>query len=159
MSMTRLCPILLLFIFCSAQAQNDEALFQPNDLARVADISEPALTRDGNWLAYVVGTANTEADHSQSDLWRVRYDGSRRTQLTSTADSNEWRPQWSADASSLAFLSDRPRNAEEAKDEATTQVWMMPADGGEARRLTDFRRRRRGLRAVAGRQKVGRDRN
>ncbi len=136
--MTRLCCLLLLCIVSGAQAKNDDTLFLPADLARIADLGEPALTRDGTWLAYVVSTSNTEADRSQSDLWRVRYDGSRRTQLTQTADSSEWRPQWSADASRLAFLSDRPRDAEQSRDDATTQVWMMPADGGEARRLTDF---------------------
>jgi dipeptidyl aminopeptidase/acylaminoacyl peptidase len=136
--MMRPCSILLLLVTCSVQAKNDEALFQPADLARIADLSEPTLTRDGTWLAYVVSSTNTEADRSQSDLWRVHTDGSGRTQLTQTPDSNEWRPQWSADATRLAFLSDRPRDAEQSKDEATTQVWMMPADGGEARRLTDF---------------------
>ncbi|MCB1575227.1 MAG: S9 family peptidase, partial [Xanthomonadales bacterium] len=97
-----------------------------------------ALSHDGNWIAYTVSSASTGDDQSHSDLWRVRYDGSQRTQLTHTRDSNEWQPRWSNDGAWIAFLSNRPPDADESGDDATTQVWLMPADGGEARRLTDF---------------------
>ena len=105
--------------------------FGLDDLSRLADVTEPQFAPDGNSIVYTVSTVNTAADKSQSDLWRVRFDGSERVQLTHTPDSDEWRPQWSADGQWLAFLSDR------GGDEATTQVWVMPARGGEARKLTD----------------------
>jgi dipeptidyl aminopeptidase/acylaminoacyl peptidase len=105
----------------------------PADLARIAEVAEPAFSPDGEWVAYTVGTANLAADKSQTDLWRVRYDDAReRVQLTRTPESDEWRPQWSPDGRSLAFLSDR------GGDDATTQVWLMPASGGDARKLTDL---------------------
>lgn len=121
-----------------APARADDARFTVADLDRIADVAQPAISRDGAFVAYTVTTANLERDQPQSDLWRVRYDGSGRTQLTHTPDSNESRPQWSADGKFIAFLSDRKRDAAQDDDEATTQVWLMPADGGEARRLTDF---------------------
>ena len=61
-----------------------------------------------------------------------------------TPIDSEWQPQWSADGKWLAFLADR------GGEDAKTQVWIMPAFGGEARKLTCFRRRRRGFRLVAG---------
>ncbi len=128
----------LLLAAAPALVHADATRFSAADINRLADVSEPALSRDGVFVVYTVTRANLERDQPQSDLWRVRYDGSERTQLTRTPDSNESRPQWSADGKFIAFLSDRKRDAGQADDEATTQVWLMPADGGEARRVTDL---------------------
>ena len=106
--------------------------FGPADLARLVDVAEPVLSPDGEHVAYSVTTTNLEADKRTSDLWRVRYDGGERVQLTHTPGHSEWRPQWAPDGRSLAFLADR------GGDDATTQVWLLPAGGGEARKLTDF---------------------
>jgi dipeptidyl aminopeptidase/acylaminoacyl peptidase len=107
-------------------------LFGPDDLARLADVAGPAFSPDGKSLAYSVKVTNMAADKQQSDLWRVGWDGSGRKLLTDTPDASEWLPQWSADGHSLAFLADR------GGDEAETQVWIMPANGGEARQVTKF---------------------
>ncbi|MEP6882889.1 MAG: S9 family peptidase [Dokdonella sp.] len=136
--MKRLACLLILAATAHLHAGEDEHRFQPSDLARVADLAEPTLSTDGRTVAYSVTTSNLEADQAQSDLWRVRYDGTGLVRLTQTLDHNEWRPRWSPDSSQLAFLADRPRDSDEAKEDATTQVWMMPSGGGEARRLTDF---------------------
>jgi dipeptidyl aminopeptidase/acylaminoacyl peptidase len=103
-----------------------------DDLARLADVAEPQFSPDGSSIVYSLSTVNVAADKSQTDLWRVGFDGSERVQLTFTADANEWHPQWSPDGRWLAFLSDR------GGDEATTQVWVMAAQGGEAHKLTNF---------------------
>lgn len=135
--MKRLACLLLALLACDANAATPEDRFQPSDLARLADLTEPEFAPDGDSLVYTVTTANLQEDKAQSDLWRVHFDGSQRTQLTRTPHSNEWRAQWSVDGKSLAFLSDR-KQAGEDKDDATTQVWTMPAASGKARRLTDF---------------------
>ncbi len=106
--------------------------FGPEDLARLADVTEPEFSADGAWVAYTVTTTNLQTDEAVSDLWRVRYDGGAPQQLTNTADASEWRAQWSPDGRTIAFLADR------GGDDATTQVWVMPSAGGEARKLTDF---------------------
>lgn len=106
--------------------------FGPGGLARLADVAEPALSPDGEFVAYTVTTTDVAADKRSSDLWRVRYDGRDRVQLTFTPSADESRPAWSPDGRTLAFLSDR------GGEGARTQVWAMPAQGGEARRLTDL---------------------
>ncbi|HJW47232.1 MAG TPA: S9 family peptidase, partial [Lysobacter sp.] len=124
--------LLLVTMLLAAPAWATDTRFGVDDLARLADLTEPTLSPDGNTLAYTVSTANLAADKSQSDLWRVGYDGSGRVRLTNTSKHDESRPQWSPDGKSIAFLSDR------GGEEATTQVWLMPATGGKARRLTNF---------------------
>lgn len=113
-----------------AWATDSRPHFGIDDITRLADLTEPALSPDGRALVYTVSTANLAEDRSQSDLWRVGYDGRGRIRLTHTPEHSESRPQWSPDGKSIAFLSDRG-----GKD-AKTQVWLMRATGGRARRLT-----------------------
>jgi dipeptidyl aminopeptidase/acylaminoacyl peptidase len=108
------------------------ARFDLDDVARLADVAEPAISPDGEFVAYTVTTVNATEDEPQSDVWRVRWDGSNRQALTQTPDSSEWRPSFSPDGRWLAFLADR------GGDDATTQIWIMSTTGGEARKLTDF---------------------
>jgi len=128
-NLTSLLALLLAFEV-HADAAGDR--FGPADLARLADVAEPEFSPDGEQVAYSVTTDNVEADKRTSDLWRVRFDGRDRVQLTHTPEHSEWQPRWAPDGTALAFLADR------GGEEATTQVWLMPAHGGDARKLTDF---------------------
>jgi dipeptidyl aminopeptidase/acylaminoacyl peptidase len=60
-------------------------------------------------------------------------------QLTFSREG-ETHPQWSYDGRFLAFLSARPDETEPGDDdddnEPTEQIWVLPIDGGEARKIT-----------------------
>jgi len=123
---------LLLSTVAAVAADLPADRFGPADLARLAAVGEPAFAPDGESIVYTVTVTNATEDKQQSDLWRVGYDGQDRTQVTSTPKHDEWAPAWSPDGRWLAFLSDR------GDDDAQTQVWAMPAGGGEARVLTNL---------------------
>lgn len=120
--------IVLLAIACAASAA-EKRPFELADLARLQELSAPVFAPDNERIAYVVSTANTDSDASVSDLWLVSYRGGAPRQLTQTPFASEWLPRWSPDGKWLAFLSDRG-------DDETSQIWLMPADGGEARQLS-----------------------
>ncbi len=97
-----------------------------DDIHKIADITEPVFSPDGNYIAYTVSSHNLEIDATVSDLWRVSWEGEQE-QLTKTPEVSEWAPAYGGDI--IAYLSD-------GTDEEETQVFVMPAAGGKARQVT-----------------------
>jgi len=100
--------------------------FRGSDLHRQVRITGFDLASDGDAVVY----ARQTIEHSRyrSRLWRVAVTGGRPEQLTNP-DASDGRPRISPDGKRLAFLSDRS---------GTTQVWVMPLDGGEPRAIDGF---------------------
>src|SRR5262249_15930344 len=100
--------------------------FRGSDLHRQVRIRGFDLASDGDAVVY----ARQTIEHSRyrSRLWRVAVTGGRPEQLTNP-DASDGRPRISPDGKRLAFLSDRS---------GTTQVWVMPLDGGEPRAIDGF---------------------
>ena len=111
-----------------AGAQTAKRTLTLDDLAALREVSEPEISPDGAWVAYVVRTTEVDDDRMSSDIWMVRWDGAETVQLTHTGES-ERQPRWSPDGRYLAFLTARGEGAK-------TQVWLMARAGGEARQLT-----------------------
>ena len=99
-----------------------------DDLAALREVSDPQVSPDGAWVAYVVRTTDAESDRFSSDIYMVRWDGSETIQLTHSTES-ERQPRWSPDGKFLGFLAARG-------EDAKPQVWVMPRAGGEARQAT-----------------------
>jgi len=114
----------------AADAGEDRKPFAPADLVAVRQVSDPRVSPDGAWVAYVVKTSDLDEDRATSDLWMVSWDGARTLQLTHTEEESESHPRWSPDNRSLGFLTAR------GDDDAKDQVWLLDRAGGEARQLT-----------------------
>jgi len=119
-------------ILALAAAAAEPSKFSIDDLVRVASLTDLDLSPDGEYVVYSVGEPDFKSDKPRYDLWRARWDGSGKRPLTRTADADENQPTYSPDGKRIAFLSDR------GDDDAETQVWVMPADAGEAESLTSF---------------------
>jgi dipeptidyl aminopeptidase/acylaminoacyl peptidase len=98
-----------------------------DDILRLREPSDPQLSPDGRWLAYVVTRQDIEKDTSPTRIWMVPTEGGEPVPLTAESESSS-HPRWSPDGRYLAFLS--------ARSEGQTQVWTLFREGGEARQLT-----------------------
>lgn len=118
--------IAIILVFASAGFAERPMTFE--DLAKVERISDPQISPDGKWVAYVQGTVNLEANKVRRHIWLVPAEGSAPKQLT-RGEGSDTRPRWSPDSKSLAFISTRG---------GKSQIWIVPVDGGEARQITSL---------------------
>jgi dipeptidyl aminopeptidase/acylaminoacyl peptidase len=81
-------------------------------------------------VAYSVGTVDVAKDKTDTDVWMVKWDGTEKLRLTSTAES-ESAARFSPDGKWVSFL--------RQDDKKKAQVWTLSRMGGEAQKLTDVK--------------------
>lgn len=101
--------------------------FQPEDLLAIKTVSDIQLSPDGKRYACVLSEIDAEKDEYRTSIWVGRSDGGEPVRFTH-GPGRDSAPRWSHDGSQLAFLSDR--------DGEVAQMYVMPCDGGEGRKLT-----------------------
>lgn len=134
MPLFRICFLITLLTVAifPVHAQTERRPLKLDDLFRIKNVSDPQISPDGQWVAYVVSTTDVKADKSDSDIWMVSYDGKTNRQITFSSE-NESSPRWSPDGRYLSFTSSRPGPARGG------QIWLLDLSGGEARQLTDLK--------------------
>ena len=106
----------------------------PDDIYRMESVSDPQLSPDGQWIAYLVSTSDREADEERSAIWMVSWDGTQQLRLTQPSGSIS-SPRWSPDGRYLAYLG-KPAGTAHDADSAHTQLMLLDRRGGEPRALT-----------------------
>ena len=101
-------------------------LMQLDDLFQIHKVSDPQVSPDGRFVAFVVSDASLADNLTRSEIWVTSVKGGGSRPLT-TGTHRDAHPRWSPNGRWLLFESDR---------EGGTQLWVMPAWGGEARRIT-----------------------
>ena len=112
-----------------AQAAELRPPFTVEDLVVLKRISDPQVSPDGRYLAFVQRETDLAANKSHSSLWLMALaEGARPQQLTD-AGGGDSSPRWAPDSRTLYFLSTRS---------GSQQLWRVVLTGAEARRITDF---------------------
>lgn len=101
------------------------------DIWMMKRIGEPVVSPDGRWIVFSLTAPDYDPAKQTSDLWIVRSGGGEPPrQLTFTKDP-ESGAAWSPDGTRLAFATKR-------EGDQVQQVYVLPMDGGEARRVTNI---------------------
>jgi dipeptidyl aminopeptidase/acylaminoacyl peptidase len=103
----------------------------PEDVYALSGVADPRLHPDGSTVAYVVWHIDGEERDYRSSIWVAATDGSSPPRQFTSGEQRDSSPRWSPDGSRLAFTSSRGEGK-------TSQLYVIPAEGGEARKLTDL---------------------
>lgn len=104
--------------------------FTVNDLVRVKRVSDPQVSPDGRYVAFVMRETDMEANIGRTDVWLLDLTQKNAAALRLTQnDANDSSPRWAPDSRTLYFLSTRS---------GLSQVWRISLAGGEAARVTDY---------------------
>jgi dipeptidyl aminopeptidase/acylaminoacyl peptidase len=102
-----------------------------DDLLALKIASDPQISPTGTEIAFVLQQNIPQRNATASAIWLVNSAGGKANpprQLTS-GDAHDRLPRWSPDGQSLAFVSDRS---------GTSQLYLLPLVGGEARQISSL---------------------
>lgn len=126
LSIASVCALLSI----SAVAAGAPHPFSVEDLVRLQRVSEPAISPDGRTVIFSVRETDLAANRGRTDLWSLDLAarGAQPRRLT-THPEDDNAAEWSSDGRDVYFLSTRG---------GSSQVWRLPAGGGEADQVTDL---------------------
>jgi dipeptidyl aminopeptidase/acylaminoacyl peptidase len=122
--------VLLLAASCAASPQPHP--FNVHDLVTMRRLGDVQALPDRDRIVFTLRRTDMEAGKGVHDIYLANSDGSDLRRLTSHPSGSS-HPRWAPDGSAVYFLSKR-----DAGDDAATQLWRIPVDGGEATRVTDL---------------------
>lgn len=96
--------------------------------------ANPEISPDGQRVVYELSRTNWEDNAFERDLWIADTVTGEGHQLTASKKSSS-NAKWSPDGKWIAFLSDRPGQITGTPPDKK-QIYVIAADGGEARQLT-----------------------
>ena len=122
--------IALLFFFSTdLQAQPEsttKSALTFDQLISLDAVSDPRVSPNGQWVAFVVTDYSLETNRGDSDLWLVALKGGQARQLT-RGPASDAQPRWAPDSQEIAFVSTR---------DGSPQIHRIRIDGGEARKIS-----------------------
>jgi len=108
-----------------------------DDLLQIRFPQHAALSSDGTRVVFALAHLDPKANEIRAALWMVPTTGGSPTRFTAD-EARDMNPKWSPDERWIAFLSNRSGKRRGWK-RAPMQLWVIPADGGEATQLTSFK--------------------
>jgi dipeptidyl aminopeptidase/acylaminoacyl peptidase len=118
--------IVIIAIVAGAAAQGGRPMAL-EDLLTAVRVSDPHVSPDGRFVAYVRTTTDLTSGTRNADIWVVATDGSAASRLLVGGEKSDNTPRYAAGGKHLAFISSRS---------GTPQVHIVSIDSGETRQLT-----------------------
>ena len=127
--MIAITTLVTLLLLVSITAPAAKRSITHEDVFTMARTSRPVVSPDGRSIVYNVTEPSYDPAKTAADLWIVAPDGqSKPRRLTSTRET-ESGAAWSPDSRRIAFTAKR-------EGDQVEQVYVVGADGGDARRVT-----------------------
>lgn len=126
--------LLLSASFCAmlaTGAQGQEKRFQVSDMEKMVSVADPQISPDDKSIAVVVAHTRMKEDGTETEIVLIDIASGALRVLTS-GHKHASSPRWSPRGDRLAFVA----AADESKD-ATPQIFILPMDGGDARKITN----------------------
>lgn len=126
--MKRITFAVVLTLAVVATLSAEKRAFTIDDLYRLKGISGLALSPGGERLVFEVSSTDLKKAERNTDLYELHLETGKVRQLT-TQPGSENSACWSPDGRTLYFVAGR---------DGSSQLYALPSDGGEARKVTDF---------------------
>ena len=105
---------------------------KPSDVYALTGVADPRLDPTGRLVAYQVWSIDEEESEYRGAIWVGPADGSAPPRQFTAGEGRDASPRWSPDGKWLAFTSKRG-------EDKSAQLYVIPADGGEPRKLTELK--------------------
>ena len=102
---------------------------------RIERIAPPALSPDGKLAVCSVATPSMAHNTTASSLWLFPTAGTARPRQLTRCGDKDGLPAWSPRGDRIAFVA---RREVAGKKDATSQLYVIRPDGGEAQRISEF---------------------
>jgi dipeptidyl aminopeptidase/acylaminoacyl peptidase len=121
----------------SRTSRTSPAALSVDDLWAFERVGAPSLAPDGRRLVCAVTRSDMEANQSSSQLWMLPTDPAAgpAAMVLTHCGNKDGSPAWSPSGERIAFLA---RREQQGGKDLTPQLYVMAADGGEARRVSHF---------------------
>jgi len=120
--------IVFLLLFVPDSFSQHKKPFEPEDLLKQKNLSDPQISPSGQWIAFAV-SGFMENRKSNSDIWLISRDGESLKQVTKNPGRDS-SPRWSPDSSILAFIS-------RTDQDQSSQIYFYSIETGKLERKTE----------------------
>ena len=117
--------ILLAILLAASSAFAAKRAFGIEDLYRIRNVGDLAMSPDGKTLAFTIATSDLARAKRTTAVWVINSDGSGLRQVT--RGEKDASPHFAPDGKTLVFV---------RTTDGTPNLWILPLNGGESRQLT-----------------------
>jgi len=101
----------------------------------MSPVGDPQISPDGSRVLFTYSEVNMKEDRYDTQIWLLDLGAKKPVQFTSGEKSSS-NPRWSPKGDRILFTSSRPSQGDSEDEKKKAQLFIIPADGGEARQVT-----------------------